>query len=269
MSDLTLVDFLKNVFDNVDNNVRNYPLLIKVLDNVNEGFEVKDNFSKLSRVTIQEIAGEVLRALDENKEAYLNVQSIEIQTKYDFNSNQFYRELHILTYFFIPNKTFTLKNDLHLIDTEIKYNVNTPYIVEDDEKEINDIYTKNDTDNIKFHLYVLVLEKSSLNKRKVDGKYIFNITIIDRNGITINCVHFICESSDEIYRNVNVEEYHMLRLINAGTFTPRNNQRDYMNAKKSLVLNPDKTIFESTEKKFKCKGLPIDFKNLNITYSFF
>uniref|UniRef100_A0A0N5B910 Piwi domain-containing protein n=1 Tax=Strongyloides papillosus TaxID=174720 RepID=A0A0N5B910_STREA len=223
MSDITpsSATFLKRAIENNNVEVDKYALLIKISDDVNNGFESTDNFSILKRTKIKEISEEFLQHFNKYGRVFIIVNDIKISTRFDYILNQFHKKMVILDYTVSENELFIVKEDLESIETIVYETSDTSYEPEDDEKDLVNIY--NDVNNISYNVNVLVLEKSSYSKRKGSEEFTFNILVADYLG--------------------NVMKY-------ARTFSTRSNLKNFTTFDKGLILTVNSTQFHPSNKQF-------------------
>uniref|UniRef100_A0A0N5CBM7 BPI2 domain-containing protein n=1 Tax=Strongyloides papillosus TaxID=174720 RepID=A0A0N5CBM7_STREA len=253
-------DFLKNAIANSNSNVNNFLLFVKVAKDMNKGFEFSDSYSRLLRGKIKEITGELLYKLDKNREAYIYVNEIRVYVKYDFQLNEFHKELEVLSYRVADDHPFTPSKKLHVIKTKIDIGGDSSYEANEKEGDLERVY--NDEKNLDFSLNVLVLLKGAMNETKVPNEFVFNLIVGDYLGNTMNCVFFKSDSSNSIYDSVEIGKYYNLSLSNAKTFLLKSSSRNFTTFDKGLALTFNSTKFLPASRKFQFPGIDVPLKDL-------
>uniref|UniRef100_A0A0K0FFP0 DUF2634 domain-containing protein n=1 Tax=Strongyloides venezuelensis TaxID=75913 RepID=A0A0K0FFP0_STRVS len=124
----------KKAIENNDIQVNNAAVLIKIPDNVINGFECTDNYYILTRTKIKGILDDFLQQVAKYRRAFIYVNSIKIDVRFNFINNQFHKEIEILEYSVSENELFTVNVDLEVLKTVVCEVPDGFYYSTDDEK---------------------------------------------------------------------------------------------------------------------------------------
>uniref|UniRef100_A0A0N5BJP8 Telo_bind domain-containing protein n=1 Tax=Strongyloides papillosus TaxID=174720 RepID=A0A0N5BJP8_STREA len=252
-NDSEFVDFLQNAIEKSDQTVNNNLLLIEIGKNTNNGFEATDGYSKLLRTKFKRISVTFLEEVQKYKRVYIRVKEIKIHTRYDFSLNEFHKDLEVIDYDVVKDKTFSLINkELKVVNTKIDIGpINEPYRPEAGEKKLEDVY--NMGENVSCWVNVLVVLKISPDDNIQDNSenHSLNILVADYRNCTMNCAAFKINSNNNFCKDIEVGKFYKMKLSNAKLLnSTKSCTRHFVTIKKGIHLTQTTVSFEPSTNKF-------------------
>uniref|UniRef100_A0A0N5BIU4 OB domain-containing protein n=1 Tax=Strongyloides papillosus TaxID=174720 RepID=A0A0N5BIU4_STREA len=174
--------------------------------------------------------------------------------------------IHFLSSF-ISGTPFIPRQDFDVIQTITDDDIDEPYDTEEEEKDLEFVFTNGPKTRLTCFLNILILHKSTFSKRKDNKGHTFNILIADHEGKICECICFQCESSSSIYDKIEVGGYYTLNLKSADTFGPKeDSQKRFKSSNVGITLTLETTVFSPSERRFKFYGIDVNHDDISCIF---